>query len=108
VHQRWPRQAERGTRETRGGAKWGLASPFDVKGTETGDQGAHWQHVDARRAVGARRSGNWRSWDPTLAVGYGAWSERRIDARALEMDRVGQASLSRCGLKLVSNRAGPH
>jgi hypothetical protein len=39
VHRQRQRQAERGTRQSRGGVKWGLAAPFDVKATDKGDRG---------------------------------------------------------------------
>jgi hypothetical protein len=57
---RQPWQAERGTRQSRGGMKWGLASPFDVKATDKGDRvgtrggGAAWAARGGREEQMAR------------------------------------------------------
>jgi hypothetical protein len=55
-----------------------------------------------REAGGARRSGSWRGQDAALAVGLGARSERRPGMHVQASDRVGRASLRRCGVGPVS------
>jgi hypothetical protein len=62
--------------------KWGLASPFDVKATDKGEQGVHGWHVDARRVGGERWSCNWHGRDAALVVDFGARSERRLGMHA--------------------------
>jgi hypothetical protein len=53
-------------------------------------------------ASGARRSGNWHGRDAAVVIGVGMRSERRIGARVQASNRVGRASLRRCGLGPVS------